>query len=217
MLKLTRQQLKESLLLYAITDRAWLAGRTLTDCVEQAISGGATFIQLREKNLTSLEFLEQAQDIREICTRYQIPYVVNDAIDIAQAVDADGVHIGQDDISCAEARLVLGEDKIIGVSATNVEEALLAERDGADYLGVGALFTTATKPDACIVRYTTLQAICNVVKIPVIGIGGLDMHTIPRLAGSGIVGAAVISALFADQDIKSQAKALKQVIKETVG
>ena len=201
---------KKDLLLYAGTDRSWLGGRTLYQDVEAAIKGGATFIQLREKNLDEAHFLEEAKEIKELCKKYQVPFVINDNVDIALAMDADGVHVGQSDMEAGAVREKLGPDKIIGVSAQTVEQALLAEQKGADYLGVGAVFPTGSKDDAVEVSHETLKAICEAVKIPVIAIGGISTGNVMELSGSGICGIAVISAIFAKPDIEAAAKELKE-------
>ena len=192
---------KKDLLLYAVTDRHWLNGRTLYSQVEEALKGGATFIQLREKELDEEHFLEEAKEIKELCRRYQVPFVINDNVEIALAVDADGVHVGQSDMEAGDVRAKLGPDKIIGVSAQTVEQAVMAEQNGADYLGVGAVFPTGSKADALEVSHDTLKAICKAVKIPVIAIGGISKENILELSGSGICGIAVISAIFAKDDI----------------
>ena len=201
---------KKDLLLYAVTDRSWLGGHTLYQDVEAAIKGGATFIQLREKNLDEAHFLEEAKEIKELCKKYQVPFVINDNVDIALAMDADGVHVGQSDMEAGAVREKLGPDKIIGVSAQTVKQALLAEQQGADYLGVGAVFPTGSKDDAVEVSHETLKAICEAVKIPVIAIGGISTGNVMELSGSGICGIAVISAIFAKPDIEAAAKELKE-------
>ena len=201
---------KKDLLLYAVTDRSWLGGHTLYQDVEAAIKGGATFIQLREKNLDEAHFLEEAKEIKELCKKYQVPFVINDNVDIALAMDADGVHVGQSDMEAGAVREKLGPDKIIGVSAQTVEQALLAEQKGAYYLGVGAVFPTGSKDDAVEVSHETLKAICEAVKIPVIAIGGISTGNVMELSGSGICGIAVISAIFAKPDIEAAAKELKE-------
>lgn len=200
---------KEDLLLYAVTDRHWLGEETLYSQVEKAILGGATFVQLREKELDEGHFLEEAREIRALCRRYGVPFVVNDNVDIALAVDADGVHVGQSDMEAVEARRKLGEGKLIGVSAQTVEQAVLAQRQGADYLGVGAVFPTGSKADAVEVDHETLKAICRAVTIPVVAIGGITRDNVEELAGSGICGVAVISAIFGQKDIRAAAAELK--------
>lgn len=205
--------LKESMLLYAVTDRTWLQG-TLAEDVEKAIQGGATFLQLREKELDEETFLKEAAIIKAVTNKYCIPFVINDNVDIAVAVDADGVHVGQSDMETGEVRRKLGNDKIIGVSVQTVEQALLAQSRGADYLGVGAVFKTDTKLDASVVTYDTLREICNAVSIPVVAIGGISSGNIADLKGSGIDGIAVVSAIFAQKDIIGATKELKRQMEE---
>ena len=207
---------KKDLLLYAVTDRHWLNGRTLYSQVEEALKGGATFIQLREKELDEEHFLEEAKEIKELCRRYQVPFVINDNVEIALAVDADGVHVGQSDMEAGDVRAKLGPDKIIGVSAQTVEQAVMAEQNGADYLGVGAAFPTGSKADALEVSHDTLKAICKAVKIPVIAIGGINKENILELSGSGICGIAVISAIFAKDDIEEAARELRGLTEKMV-
>ena len=203
---------KKDLLLYAVTDRRWLGGRRLADQVEEALKGGVTFVQLREKDLDEERFLEEAREIKELCGRYGVPFVINDNVDIAQAVDADGVHVGQSDMEAGDVRARLGQDKIIGVSAQTVEQALLAESRGADYLGVGAVFATGSKADASEVDHETVKAICQAVHIPVIAIGGITREKVGALAGTGVCGAAVISAIFAQEDVEEETRKLKEAV-----
>ena len=200
----------EDMLLYAVTDRAWLNGETLESQVEKALKGGATFVQLREKELDEELFLEEAKKIKKLCAEYHVPFVINDNVDIALKIDADGVHVGQSDMETGKVREKLGPDKIIGVSCKTVEQALLSKKHGADYLGVGAVFHTGSKADAEDVSHETLTAICNAVKIPVIAIGGITRDNVTELSGSGICGIAVISAIFAQKDIVSATKDLKE-------
>lgn len=201
---------KEDLLLYAVTDRHWLKDETLENQVEKALQGGATFLQLREKSLDDDIFLAEAKEIQKLCKKYQVPFVINDNVDIALAIDADGVHVGQSDMEALDVRKRLGPDKIIGISAQNVQQALLAQKHGADYLGVGAVFPTGSKDDAEDVSFETLKAICQAVDIPVIAIGGITKENVSELKGSGICGIAVISAIFAQKDIKAATKELKK-------
>lgn len=205
---------KKDLLLYAVTDRGWLNGDTLYHQVEQAIQGGVTFVQLREKELDEDQFLEEAKEIQGLCRKYHVPFVINDNVKIAAQIDADGVHVGQSDMAAGDVRKKLGPDKIIGVSAQTVEQALLAQEMGADYLGVGAVFHTGSKADADDVSHDTLRAICEAVDIPVIAIGGIGTGNVMQLSGSGICGIAVISALFAQPDIKAAAEELKALTVE---
>lgn len=204
---------KKDLLLYAVTDRRWLEGRRLADQVEEALKGGVTFVQLREKDLDEERFLEEAREIKELCGRYQVPFVINDNVDIAQAVDADGVHVGQSDMEAGDVRARLGQDKIIGVSAQTVEQALLAESRGADYLGVGAVFATGSKADASEVDHETVKAICQAVHIPVIAIGGITGENVGALTGTGVCGVAVISAIFAQEDVEEGTRNLKEAVR----
>ena len=208
---------KEDLLLYGVTDRAWLKGETLLSQVEKALKGGATCIQLREKEMGKEEFLEEAREIQKLCREYRVPFIVNDNVEIAAAIDADGVHVGQRDMEAGTVRKILGPDKIIGVSAQTVEQALLAEQKGADYLGVGAVFPTGTKADAEDVNFEMLKAICESVKIPVVAIGGITRENMTKLQGSGICGIAVVSAIFAAKDIEAAARSLKETAKEVFG
>ena len=201
---------KKDLLLYAVTDRHWLNGRTLYSVVKESLDGGVTFLQLREKELDEVHFLEEAKELQQLCREYQVPFIVNDNVDIAIAMDADGVHVGQSDMEAGDVRAKLGPDKIIGVSAQTVEQAVLAEKHGADYLGVGAVFPTGSKDDADDVSYETLKAICEAVSIPVIAIGGITQENVKELAGSGICGIAVISAIYAQKDIRKASEDLKK-------
>ena len=201
---------KKDLLLYAVTDRHWLNGRSLYNVVKQSLDGGVTFVQLREKELDSAHFLEEAKQLKKLCNDRHIPFVINDNVEIALAVGADGVHVGQKDMAAGMVREKLGPDKIIGVSAQTVEQAILAEKHGADYLGVGAVFPTSSKDDAVEVTHETLKAICEAVSIPVIAIGGITKQNVSELAGSGICGIAVISAIYAQDDIPKAAADLKQ-------
>lgn len=207
---------KEALLLYAVTDRSWLNGQTLYHQVEEALKGGVTFVQLREKTLDEGTFLAEAIALRELCRQYRVPFVINDNVEIAVAMNADGVHVGQSDMEAGNVREKLGPDKILGVSAQTVEQAILAEQRGADYLGVGAVFPTGSKSDADDVSHETLKAICEAVKIPVIAIGGISKDNVQQLAKSGISGIAVISAIFAQQDIKKATSQLRELTKQMV-
>lgn len=204
------------MLLYAVTDRAWLGAKSLSMVVREALEGGASFIQLREKNLPFDEFLAEANEIKEVCKEYMVPFVINDNVDVALACDADGVHLGQDDMSPIEARKILGDNKIIGLSAVNLEQAILAEKQGADYLGVGAVFPTSTKEDADYVSYEELKKICEAVSIPVVAIGGIGADNIMELRGSGIDGISVVSAIFAQKNIKEATENLFKLSKEMV-
>lgn len=204
----TPADIRRGMLLYAVTDSAWLRGRTLASCVREALAGGATFVQLREKHMSTDELVEEAKTILPICREARVPFLIDDDVEAARLVGADGVHVGQSDTACAEARRILGPDAIVGVSAQTVEQAVAAERAGADYLGVGALIPTPTKPDAVDVTPEELSRICRAVEIPVVGIGGLHLSTIDILDGTGAAGAAVVSAIFAAEDIERDTREL---------
>lgn len=200
--------------LYAVTDRHWLGNQTLLEQVQEALDGGATCIQLREKQLDDKTFLQEAIEIQKLCKEYHVPFIVNDNVEIAKDMHADGIHVGQSDMEALDVRKALGNDVILGVSAQTVEQAKKAEAHGADYLGVGAVFPTGSKDDAEDVSYETLKAICEAVSIPVIAIGGITQDNVKDLAGSGIVGIAVISAIFAQKDITQATKDLKQATEQ---
>lgn len=205
---------KKELMLYAVTDRHWLGDETLYDQVKKALDGGATFVQLREKKLDREDFLAEALEIQKLCRKYGVPFVINDEVSIAKDIGADGVHVGQSDMEAMDVRKVLGPDKILGVSAQTVEQAIIAEKHGADYLGVGAVFATGSKDDADDVSHETLKAICEAVSIPVIAIGGITKDNVSELAGSGICGVAVISAIFGQNDIKKATEDLKASVEK---
>lgn len=205
---------KKDLLLYAVTDRHWLDGRRLIDVVRESLDGGVTMVQLREKTLEEEKFLEEAKELQALCRERGVPFLVNDNVKIAREMNADGVHVGQSDMEALDVRAILGPDKILGVSAQTVEQAVLAEKHGADYLGVGAVFPTGSKDDADDVSYDTLKAICQAVSIPVVAIGGITQQNVEKLAGSGICGVAVISAIYAAKDVKAAAADLKSTVEE---
>ena len=207
---------RASMLLYAVTDRTWLKGRSFIDVIEEALKAGVTFLQLREKNLDYSSFLMLAREIKKVVDKYKIPYVINDNVDIALACGADGVHVGQKDMDAKDVRKIIGPDKILGVSAQTVEQAVAAERNGADYIGVGSVFPTSTKPDAETVSFETLREICKSVSIPVVAIGGINKDNAMKLAGSGIDGIAVVSAIFAQDDIAASVRELRQVASRVV-
>lgn len=210
---------KNSLLLYLVSDRHWLEGRRLADDLEAAIKGGVTFVQLREKDDMAMDhddFLKEALEIKELCARYEIPFVIDDDVDLALECGADGVHVGQSDMEAGSVREKIGPDRILGVSAETVEEAILAEKRGADYLGVGAVFPTGSKDDALDVSHETLKEICRAVSIPVIAIGGISRDNVCELSGSGIVGIAVISAILAQKHIEEAAEDLLVKTKEAL-
>ncbi|MCI1965931.1 MAG: thiamine phosphate synthase [Oscillospiraceae bacterium] len=195
--------------LYLCTDRSLMSTDTLEEAVEQAVKGGCTLVQLREKDCSSLDFYHTALRIKKITDRYKIPLMINDRADIALAVGADGVHAGQSDLPCTVLRAMLGDDKVIGISASTVEEAVQAQRDGADYLGVGAMFPTGTKSDAEQVSMETLKAVRGAVSIPIVAIGGIGPQNAAQFCGTGIDGLAVISAILSKPDITAAARELR--------
>lgn len=207
---------KSDLLLYAVTDRSWLRGETLYEQVEKAIKGGVTMIQLREKELPDAEFREEALEIQKLCQKYQVPFLINDNVVLAKEIDADGVHVGQNDLEAGKVREFLGPDKIIGVTAKTVEQAQKAQAHGADYLGSGAIFGTSTKKDAKPMTMELLKEITNSVTIPVVAIGGISKKNIAQLAGSGVAGAAVVSGIFAAEDIEKTSAELKKILTEII-
>ncbi|HHV31892.1 MAG: thiamine phosphate synthase [Ruminococcaceae bacterium] len=185
---------------------------TLEEAVEQAILGGTTLVQLREKDVSTLEFYRTAVKIKQVTDQYHVPLIINDRVDIALAVDAAGVHIGQSDLPVQRVRAILGKDKVLGVSASTREEAIRAQEDGADYLGVGAMFATGTKTDAKLVPMEELKKIREAVTLPIVVIGGINRKTIPLFDGMGIDGIAVVSALISAKDITKEAKELKEFV-----
>lgn len=198
--------------LYLVTDRELLGDKDLVQTIEQAIQGGVTMVQVREKKLSTLEFFQVALTIKSITQKYGVPFIVNDRADIALAVDADGLHIGQEDMPLVVARKLLGPNKIIGVSVATLEEALLAQKEGADYLGIGAIFPTMTKGDANSVSLAELKIIKDNISIPVVAIGGIHEHNIKKVMETGVDGAAVVSAIVACLDPCTAAKRLRQLI-----
>lgn len=206
----------EDMLLYAVTDRAWTESEDLYSQVKKALKGGITFLQLREKELDDEDFLKEALKIKELAKEYDVPFVINDNVDIAVKCDAEGVHVGQSDMEAEDVRKKIGKDKILGVSASNLKEARLAEEKGADYLGVGAVFSTSTKLDADEVSFDTLKEICDNVSIPVVAIGGISKDNILKLKGTNVDGVAVVSAIFASSDIVNDTKELLKLSKEMV-
>lgn len=207
---------KEYMLLYAVTDRAWVGRQTLYEQVESALKGGATCIQLREKELDDEAFLAEALEIAPLCKRYGVPLFINDNVEVAIRCGAEGVHVGQEDMQAGEVRRLAGEKIMIGVSAHSVEEALEAERNGADCLGVGAMFSTSTKTDVDLLPKETLRQICEAVQIPVVAIGGINEHNILELSGTGVDGAALVSAIFGAEDIEAQCRKLRALSEQMV-
>ena len=204
----------EILRVYAFTDRSWTGKYTLLEQVEQALKGGATCIQFRDKTLDEEAFLEEAKKMKALCEKYHVPLIINDHVEIAVKCQADGVHVGQKDMKASAVREIVGENMIIGVSARTVEQAVEAERAGADYLGSGAVFGTATKTDAKKLSLETLKDICQAVQIPVVAIGGVQKENLPKLAGTGVKGTALVSAVFSAQDIEEECRQLRRITEE---
>ena len=199
----------DKLRLYAVTDSAWLNGRSLAEVVREAIEGGATVVQYREKNKGYEDMLKEAREVCAVCREYGVPFIMNDSVEIAMAVDADGVHLGLDDGDLKAARELLGEGKIIGASTHNVQEALSAQAQGADYLGCGAVFGSTTKTDISSITPEILAQVTSAVQIPVVAIGGINRDNISKLNGCSLAGAAVVSAIFAQRDIRAAAKEMR--------
>lgn len=207
-MKLTREKMR----LYAVTDRTWSTSEyPFENQIEDALKSGVTFLQLREKNISDDEYIEIASRIKKLADKYNIPFVINDNINVALAVNADGVHLGQNDTDIKTARKILSENKIIGASARTPQQAVQAYNDGADYLGTGAVFGTSTKKDAQNITIEQLKDVCRSVNIPVVAIGGVNEKNIPLLKDSGIAGVAVVSAIFAQNDIPSATRNLKAI------
>ena len=207
---------KEMMRLYAVTDRSWLRGQTLCEQVEQALIGGSTLVQLREKELDEETFLREAVELTKLCHRYGVPLLINDNVEIARRSGADGVHVGQDDMEAASVRSILGSDMIVGVTAKTVEQAIRAQEAGADYLGSGAVFGSATKLNAKPMTKELLNAICHAVEIPVVAIGGINRQNILELAGTDISGVAVVSGIFAASDIEAECRHLRSIVKQMI-
>lgn len=205
---------KEMLRLYAVTDRSWLRGQTLLEQVEQALIGGATLVQLREKELDEDTFLREAVDMAKLCHRYGVPLLINDNVEIARRSGADGVHVGQEDMEAAAVRSILGSDMIVGVTAKTAGQALRAQEAGADYLGSGAVFGSSTKLNAKPMTRELLKSICNAVSIPVVAIGGINRENILDLAGTDIDGVAVVSGIFAAADIEAECRHLRSIVQQ---
>lgn len=207
---------RDMLLLYAVTDRAWVGRQTLYEQVEDALKGGATIVQLREKNFSEEELVEEAIRIREICHKYNVPFIVNDNVEVALKSGADGVHVGIEDAPVAEIRKRVGKEFIIGATAKTVEQAKAAEAAGADYLGVGAVFPSPTKKNAIRISNEQLNEICSSVEIPAVAIGGISLENVTEIRGGGIEGVAVVSAIFAAENIEETTKVLKEKVEEIV-
>ena len=212
-MKFSKEEIQNSMLLYAVTDRMWLKdGEGLTDVCRKVLENGATFLQIREKDLDENTFEQEAEALKELCASYR----VNDSVEIAMDIDADGVHVGQSDIKGRDIRAMIGPDKILGISAGTVEEAQAAEKAGADYIGVGAVFGTSTKKNARNLSLEKLQEISSSVSIPVVAIGGINASNLMELAGSGVDGVAVVSAIFAAKDPGQATRELKVLAQKMV-
>ena len=213
MMKFHRNQLK----LYAVTDRTWLKGKSLASQVEAAIRGGVTMVQLREKNMEKAEILKEAKEVQAVCKKYKVPFLINDYVELAKEIDADGVHIGQGDMAIENARAILGPDKIIGVTAKTVEQAKKAEASGADYLGSGAVFGSSTKTDALPMEHSLLQEICESVNIPIVAIGGITADNVMQLSGRKMAGVAVVSGIFANEDVEAGSRKFSELVTKMLG
>ncbi|MGN0546890.1 MAG: thiamine phosphate synthase [Acutalibacteraceae bacterium] len=205
---------KDMLLLYAVTDRSWTQNQTLYEQIEAALKGGVTIVQLREKNLPEEEFIAEAIRVKELCSRYNVPLIINDNADVALKSGADGVHVGIEDTPVAELRRKVGKDFIIGATAKTVEQAQTAEKAGADYLGVGAVFPSPTKKNAIRITAEKLKEICSSVSVPAVAIGGISLDNVSEIKGCGMSGIAVVSAIFASDDVRKAASELKAKAKE---
>jgi len=204
------------MLLYAVTDRRWVGRQSFFEQLESALKGGVTCVQLREKNMGEADFLEQAKRAAELCRRYGVPLIINDNAEVAVKSGADGVHVGQHDMQAGDVRSMVGSGLIVGVSVHSVEEAVEAVKNGADYLGAGSVFSTSTKADASLLPLSTLRGICAAVDVPVVAIGGINRDNILRLAGTGVDGAALVSAIFAADDIESECRELRALSERMV-
>lgn len=210
------KSVRDMMLLYAVTDRHWTGKQTLMQQVEDALKGGVTCVQLREKELEYNEFLAEALKIKEMCGKYNVPFVINDNVEIAIKSNADAIHVGQNDMNLKDVKELTGGKMIVGVSVQTVKQALAAEKNGADYLGVGAVFGTDTKPDADDVSHETLREICTAVSIPVVAIGGISKHNMVQLSNTGVDGVALVSAIFSAENIEAECKTLKSLAKKMV-
>ena len=207
---------KKTMLLYAVTDRAWTSKQSLYEQVESALKGGVTCVQLREKELGEDDFLKEAIEISSLCKQYGVPFFINDNVEIALKCHADGIHVGQEDMEASKVRQRVGDDMMIGVSVHSVDEALEAVKNGADCLGVGAMFSTSTKTNVDVLLKETLHDICEAVDIPVVAIGGINKNNIFQLAKTGVNGVALVSAIFAAEDIEKETKLLRKLSEDMV-
>lgn len=216
-MKFTKDEIRRAMLLYAVTDQSWLEeGQTLLSVCEDVLANGATFLQIREKDLSPEAFEAEAARLKDLCGKYRVPYVVNDSVEVALAIGADGVHVGQSDIKGRDIRAIIGDEKILGISAGTVAEAVAAEQAGADYIGVGAVFGTSTKRNARNLTVEQLRQIADAVSIPVVAIGGINASNLMDLKGSGVDGVAVVSAIFASPDPGAATRELLQLSREMV-
>ena len=216
-MKFTQDEIRKGMLLYAVTDQSWLKeGQTLLSVCEDVLSNGASFLQIREKDLDANSFEAEAARLKALCARYKVPYVVNDSVEIAMAIDADGVHVGQSDVKGRDIRGMIGPHKILGISAGTIEEAVAAEKAGADYIGVGAVFATGTKKNARNLSIEALKEISSAVSIPVVAIGGINEKNLMELKGSGVDGVAVVSAIFAAENPGKATARLLELAREMV-
>lgn len=207
---------KKNMLLYAVTDRAWTGKQSLYEQVEEALKGGITCLQLREKNLSDEEFLKEAIQIKALCNKYKVPFFINDNVEVAIKCGADGIHVGQDDMAAGRVRALVGDKMMIGVSAHSVKEAVEAVKNGADCLGVGAIFSTSTKKDASVLDLSVVSDICKAVSVPVVAIGGIKKDNISKLKGTGVDGVALVSAIFAADDIKAECEELRKLSEDMI-
>lgn len=207
---------KEFLKLYAVTDRSWIGNRSMSEEVEKALKSGVTCLQIREKNICDEEYLSRSIELRKICNKYNVPFIVDDNVEIALASGADGVHVGQKDLLNRDIRAMIGSDKILGISANSVELAIAAEKAGADYIGVGSIQLSPTKGESKVLSLEYVQEICSSVSIPVVAIGGVNEQTIPKLKGTGVAGVAVISAIFGKDDVAEATYKLKKLVDESL-
>lgn len=216
-MKFTKDEIRQGMLLYAVTDQSWLKeGQSLLSVCEDVLKNGATFLQIREKDLDAVLFEAEAAKLKDLCAQHKVPYVVNDSVEIALAIDADGVHVGQSDIRGRDIRSLIGPERILGISAGTVEEAIAAENAGADYIGVGAVFGTSTKKNARNLTVEKLKEISSAVSIPVVAIGGINGKNLMNLCGSGVDGVAVVSAIFAAEDPGKATAELLALAKEMI-
>lgn len=207
---------KEFLKLYAVTDRGWIGNRSMSEEVEKSLKAGVTCLQIREKNISDEEYLSRSIELRKICNKYNVPFIVDDNVEIALASGADGVHVGQKDLLNRNIRAMIGSDKILGISANSVELAIAAEKAGADYIGVGSIQLSPTKGESKVLSLEYVQEICSSVSIPVVAIGGVNEQNIPKLKGTGVAGVAVISAIFGKDDVAEATYKLKKIVDENL-